>query len=78
MVNNALEALGYALIVSFLWFVWPPLVLIGAGLLLVMWANARDQQGKTGARIGAMVSAARQAYRAQREAPVDRPLRSVG
>jgi hypothetical protein len=41
VVNTLLEWLGFALIVSFLWFVWPPLTLLGAGLLLVLWANAR-------------------------------------
>lgn len=41
MVSNLLELVGYALILAFLWFVWPPLVLLGAGVLLVLWANAR-------------------------------------
>jgi hypothetical protein len=41
VVNNLLELVGYALVVAFLWFVWPPLCLLGAGLLLVVWANAR-------------------------------------
>lgn len=41
MFNNLAEALGYALVIGFLWFVWPPLVLLGAGVLLVVWANVR-------------------------------------
>lgn len=41
MVNNLLEFVGYVLVVTFLWFVWPPLCLLGTGLLLVVWANAR-------------------------------------
>lgn len=41
MLNNVIEAVGYLLLVAFLWFVWPPLVLVGAGALLVVGANVR-------------------------------------
>lgn len=41
MVNDLLELLGLILVVAFLWFVWPPLVLLGSGLLIVVWANVR-------------------------------------
>lgn len=40
-MSNVLELLGCVLILAFLWFVWQPLVLLGAGVLLVVWANAR-------------------------------------
>ncbi len=35
---SALEVVGLALVVGFLWFVWPPLTLLGAGVLLVVVA----------------------------------------
>jgi hypothetical protein len=41
VVSSALELVGFALVLGFLWFVWPPLVLLGAGVLLVLAANAR-------------------------------------
>lgn len=73
MTNNLAEAVGYALIVAFLYAVWPPLALLGAGVLLVVWANVRasrsaGRSGRTTAAITAAVSAARRAY-AQSEAP---------
>jgi hypothetical protein len=67
-VNNLLELAGYGLVIAFLWFVWPPLVLLGAGVLLVVAANVRAGRGREGAgRLAAAVSAAfgaaRRAYR---------------
>lgn len=79
-MNNAVEAIGYALIVAFLYLVWVPLALLGTGLLLVVWANTRaarkaGTQGRTAAVLAAAVVAARQAYR---QASGDRPeLRRV-
>ena len=32
---TAIEAVGLALVVAFAWFVWPPLTLLTAGVLLV-------------------------------------------
>jgi hypothetical protein len=63
-VNNVLEALGFGLVLGFLWFVWPPLVLLGAGLLLIAHANIRTGRGRLGTAIGAAVAAARRAYTA--------------
>jgi hypothetical protein len=64
-VSNVLEALGFGLVLGFLWFVWPPLVLLGAGLLLIAHANTRGTgRGRLGAAIGAAVAAARRAYTA--------------
>ena len=79
MVNNLAEAVGYALIVAFLYAVWPPLALLGAGVLLVVWANARaarseGRSGRTMAAVTAAVTAARSAYRQQ---DTTRELRSV-
>lgn len=41
MVNDLIELVGYALIAVFAWFVWPPLVLLVTGLLLILMANVR-------------------------------------
>ncbi len=35
------EVVGFLLVLAFLFFVWPPLVLLGAGVLLVAYANVR-------------------------------------
>lgn len=35
------ELAGFGLLLIFLWQIWPPLVLAGAGLLMVTWANVR-------------------------------------
>ena len=40
-MNDLIELVGYALIATFAWFVWPPAVLLVAGLLLVLMANVR-------------------------------------
>jgi hypothetical protein len=40
-VSTAVELVGFGLVLVFLWFVWPPLVLLGTGVLLVLLANAR-------------------------------------
>lgn len=63
MVSNLAELAGYALVVAFLWFIWPPLVLLGSGLLLVLWANVRTSNGRTAAALSAAVGAARAAYK---------------
>ena len=66
MLNNLCEAVGYALLIGFLYLVWPPLALLGAGLLLVVLANVRAARdtGRTSAAIAAAVAAARRAYTA--------------
>ena len=67
MLNNVIETAGFALAIAFLWFVWPPLVLLGAGLLLVAHANTRQSTGRLSAVLGAAAAAARRAYAASRE-----------
>ena len=62
MVSNVVEFIGYALIVAFLYILWPPLALLGAGILLVLWANVRTSKGRTAAAIGAAINAAKHAY----------------
>jgi fatty acid desaturase len=68
-VNNLVESLGFALVLAFLWFVWPPLVLLGAGVLLVVWANTRSHNGRVGTALGAAITAAKRAYAAGQEQP---------
>ena len=63
MVTGLVELIGFALVVAFLYFVWPPLVLLGAGLLLVLWANTRRSDGRTVAAWSAAFTAARAAYK---------------
>lgn len=76
-MDNTAELAGFGLILGFLWFVWPPLVLLGAGILLVLWANTRRTSGgRLGAAAGAAWAAARSAYRMSRE-PVSAELRRV-
>lgn len=70
LLNNLTEAVGYALLVAFLYFVWPPLALLGAGVLLVVMANVRaaranGHSGRTLAALTAAWTAARAAYRQQ-------------
>lgn len=77
-MNNLAELAGFGLILGFLWFVWPPLVLLGAGILLVTWANTRTKSGgRLGLAVGAAIAAARQAYAASRELAADPKLRRV-
>lgn len=68
MVTNLVEAVGYALVIAFLVAVWAPLGLLGAGLLLVLWSNTRNQKtkGRTGAALGAALGAFRTALKAQK------------
>lgn len=52
----AVELAGFGLILAFLWFVWPPLVLVGLGVLMVTWANIRgvraaSNPGRPGATV---------------------------
>ena len=68
------ELAGFGLVVAFLWFVWPPLVLLGTGILLVTWANTRQGNGRVGAALGAAVAAARRTYAATREPAGDQPV----
>lgn len=78
-MNSTAELAGFGLILGFLWFVWPPLVLLSAGILLVAWANTRPKSGgRFGLAVGAAVAAARRAYAASRELEaVDPKLRRV-
>ncbi|AIJ26369.1 hypothetical protein [Amycolatopsis methanolica] len=68
MLSNLVEAVGYALVVAFLYLLWPPLALLGAGLLLVVWANLRPQRkgSPLAGAIGAALGAARSAWRAEK------------
>lgn len=67
-MDKLTETAGFGLILGFLWFVWPPLVLLGAGVLLVAYANTRSSSpGRLGLAAGAAWAAARRAYAASRE-----------
>ena len=73
-MDKLAELVGFGLVIAFLWFVWPPLPLLGAGILLVVWANTRRGNGRVGAALGAAVSAARRAYAAAKTVPAgDQP-----
>lgn len=73
-MDKLAELAGFGLMIGFLWFVWPPLTLLGAGVLLVVWANTRQGNGRVGAALGAATAAARRAYAAAKEsAPGDQP-----
>ncbi|SDK30593.1 hypothetical protein SAMN04488074_105115 [Lentzea albidocapillata subsp. violacea] len=76
MLTNFVEAVGYGLAVAFLWFVWAPLVLLGAAVLLVLWANTREpgKDMRLAAAVGASVSAAWRAFRAAAKTPEDEPV----
>lgn len=37
---RAIEVVGFLLIIAFCWFVWAPLVLLAAGLLMVAHAQS--------------------------------------
>jgi hypothetical protein len=41
-----LEVVGLALVVAFFWFVWPPLTLLVAGVLLVAVAVVAESRAK--------------------------------
>jgi hypothetical protein len=70
-VSNLIEAAGFALILAFLYLCWPPLAVLGAGLLLVAWANTRRSDGRLAAAAAAAFAAARRAYAASRETQAD-------
>lgn len=72
-MNDTVEALGFALALAFLWFIWAPLVLLGAGILLIVWANTRARSGS----LGAAVRAAVRAYAASSEPQSAPELRRV-
>lgn len=40
-ITDVIETVGYVLVGAFLYFVWPPLVLLGAGLLLIAYVYRR-------------------------------------
>ena len=62
---------------AFLWFVWPPLPLLGAGVLLVLWANTRQRSGSLSAALAAAVASARRAYDMSREQPAEEQPREL-
>jgi fatty acid desaturase len=70
-VDKLAELAGFGLVLAFLWFVWPPLVLLGAGILLVAYANTRSRSGRLGIAAGAAWAAARRAYLASRDVEGD-------
>lgn len=81
-MNNAAELLGYGLILAFLGLLWAPLALLGAGVLLVVWANVRaarpaGSRGRTAAAVGAAWGAARAAYRQAAGGGQVEPLRRI-
>lgn len=63
-MDDLAERIGFLLVLAFLWFCWPPLVLLGAGVLLIAWANTRTRSGQIGAAVGAAVAAAKATYTA--------------
>lgn len=73
-MDDVTELVGFGLVLGFLWFLWPPLVLLGAGVLLIARANTRKRSGRFGAALGAAITAGRQAMR-QGDKPAE--LRSV-
>ncbi|MEV4173992.1 hypothetical protein [Nonomuraea sp. NPDC049709] len=42
MADNLIEALGFCLVISFAWFVWPPAALLVAGVGFLVVANVRS------------------------------------
>lgn len=66
-MDKVAEFAGFALVLGFLHFVWPPLVLLGAGVLLITYANTRTHSGRLARVAGASWSAARRAYAVSRE-----------
>jgi CHASE2 domain-containing sensor protein len=44
VVNGAMEWIGFACLVAFSYFVWPPAAFATAGVVLVVVANLRDAQ----------------------------------
>lgn len=76
-MDKLAELAGFALVLGFVYFVWPPLVLLGAGALLVAYANTRSKQGRLGVVVGAAVAAARRAYTAGRDIEVDNNIRRI-
>lgn len=70
MVRNTAELLSFALLIGFLYLCWPPLALLGAAVLLFLWANfTKPTGGRIGAAVGAAVAAARRTYAASKAAP---------
>lgn len=43
MVTNLLELVGVVCVAAFLYFVWPPLVLLGVGTALIVGASRVDR-----------------------------------
>lgn len=78
-MNNAIEGLGYLLAIAFLWFVWPPLVLLGAGVLLIVAANVRAARstGRTAGALAAAWAAARRSYQSATAAGEPAELRRI-
>jgi hypothetical protein len=66
MVTNLVEIAGFALILWFLYILWPPAAILGGGVLLILWANVRTGKGRVAGAIGAALHAARTSY-AERE-----------
>jgi hypothetical protein len=62
-MDKVTEFLGCALVVAFLYFVWPPLVLLSSGMILLIFANTRRHSG----RFGVALRGAWTAWQASRE-----------
>jgi hypothetical protein len=72
VLRNVAELLGFAALLGFLYFCWPPLVLLGVSVLLVAWANMTSsprRAGALGAAVGTAVAAARKAWSDASKAP---------
>jgi hypothetical protein len=70
-MDKVTEFLGCALLVAFFYFVWPPLVLLSSGMLLLIFANTRKHSGQ----FGAALRGARMAWLASRE--IEQPAENV-
>jgi hypothetical protein len=47
VLNDLMEWVGFAALVAFAWFVWPPAALLVLGLVLVVVANLRAAKRRT-------------------------------
>lgn len=51
MVDNLLQAAGFALLIAFAYLCWPPAALLVAGLVLLVVAQARSVRRRPAGRV---------------------------